>query len=369
VTRAPAPPSPAFAADPPFVEIRRVTKSFGRQTVLDAVDLEIRTGELVAILGPSGCGKSTLLRILAGLERDHTGRVLIGGRDVTAVPPTGRGCGIVFQSYALFPNLTVASNIGFGIDRRIDRSARSRRVVELLDLIGLPDIAGKFPAQLSGGQQQRVALARALAVNPSLLLLDEPLSALDATVRVRLRGEIRQIQQRLGLTTILVTHDQDEALTMADRIVVMDHGRILQVGTPEQIYGSPRHRSVGQFVGGMNLLPGWERETEHRVRCGNAGMNHHSRAVPPGTNLDLGFRAEDARIVPDASGANTIPALIDRVEFRGAVRRIYLTCFDALPIAVDAPADHPPDIPGDRRVAILLRPECVRLFGPDGVAL
>ena len=209
-----------------------VTKRFGAFTALDDVSLEVEQGKLVCFLGPSGCGKTTLLRVIAGLEVQDAGAIEIGGRDVTRLPPAQRDFGIVFQSYALFPNLTVAQNVGYGlVNRRKARREIAARVAELLQLVGMPEQGAKYPAQLSGGQQQRVALARALASSPSLLLLDEPLSALDARVRVRLRDEIKTLQRRLGVTTIMVTHDQEEALAMADRIVVMNRGRVEQVGS------------------------------------------------------------------------------------------------------------------------------------------
>src|SRR5690242_20542690 len=201
-----------------FLELQGIRKEFGDFAALKGVSLGVRQGELICFLGPSGCGKTTLLRIIAGLEVQSAGTIIQAGRDISRLPPMDRDYGIVFQSYALFPNLSVADNVAYGlVNRRVPRAERGTRVAELLALVGLPESAGKFPAQLSGGQQQRIAIARALATSPGLMLLDEPLSALDARVRVRLRGEIRALQQRLGITTILVTHDQEEALSMADR--------------------------------------------------------------------------------------------------------------------------------------------------------
>ena len=210
-----------------FLQLSDIRKEFGSFAALKGVSLSVLQGELVCFLGPSGCGKTTLLRIIAGLEVQSAGTIVQAGRDITRLPPMQRDYGIVFQSYALFPNLDVASNAAYGlVNRRMPRAQRAARVAELLTLVGLPDSAARFPSQLSGGQQQRVAIARALATSPSLLLLDEPLSALDARVRVRLRGEIRGLQQRLGITTILVTHDQEEALSMAKRIVEVRDGNI-----------------------------------------------------------------------------------------------------------------------------------------------
>ena len=217
--------------DQPYLQLRGVRKEFGTFTALSNINLDITKGEFVCFLGPSGCGKTTLLRIIAGLETPTSGSILQASHDITRRPPADRDYGIVFQSYALFPNLNVADNIAYGlVNRRVDKTQIKKRVAELLKLVGLPGSNAKFPSQLSGGQQQRIALARALATSPGLLLLDEPLSALDALERVRLRQEIRALQQKLGVTTIMVTHDQEEALSLADRIVVMNHGVIEQVG-------------------------------------------------------------------------------------------------------------------------------------------
>ena len=235
--------------------IRGVHKRFEHFVALQNIELEVREGEMLCLLGPSGCGKTTLLRIIAGLETQTRGQILQNGRDVSWLPPVKRDYGIVFQSYALFPNLSVADNVAYGlVTRRKPKAEIAARVDELLKLVGLPGAAGKYPAQLSGGQQQRIALARALATSPRLLLLDEPLSALDALERIRLRGEIRRLQQQLGVTTIMVTHDQEEALSMADRVVVMNHGVIEQIGTPTDIYERPASPFVADFVGKANVL-------------------------------------------------------------------------------------------------------------------
>ncbi|MFM8991469.1 MAG: ATP-binding cassette domain-containing protein, partial [Alphaproteobacteria bacterium] len=247
----------ATAGSDSFLRIERLTKRFGSFTALDSVDLEIRPREFVCFLGPSGCGKTTLLRAIAGLDAQSEGRIWQAGREISSLPPSERDFGIVFQSYALFPNLSVRDNVGYGLrSRGQGRAAIDARVGELLELVGLPGSGAKYPSQLSGGQQQRVALARALATSPGLLLLDEPLSALDARVRARLRHEVRGLQRRLGITTIMVTHDQEEALTMADRIVVMNHGTIEQVGTPQEVYGRPATPFVAAFVGTMTYPAG-----------------------------------------------------------------------------------------------------------------
>ena len=239
------------------VSLREVSKSFGAVRALNGLSLEIAPGELVALLGPSGCGKTTALRILAGFEIADSGTVTVDGKDISPVPAAKRDMGMVFQSYSLFPNMSALENVGFGLRMRKMRSAeRRRRSRELLDMVGLSPQASQFPHQLSGGQQQRVALARALAIEPRVLLLDEPLSALDAKVRLQLREQIRSLQQRLGITTLFVTHDQEEALSMADRVGVMKEGTLEQVAAPAELYTRPATAFVAEFVGTMNRIPG-----------------------------------------------------------------------------------------------------------------
>ena len=241
---------------PAYLQIEDVWKSFGDFIALKGISLSIQEGEFVCFLGPSGCGKTTLLRAIAGLDLQTRGTIRQGGKDISVLPPSQRDYGIVFQSYALFPNLTIEKNIAFGLENtRRSKAEIAQRVSELLDLVGLASQAKKYPAQLSGGQQQRIALARAMAISPGLLLLDEPLSALDAKVRVHLRHEIKNLQRKLGVTTIMVTHDQEEALAMADRIVVMNHGVIEQVGTPTHVYREPQSLFVADFIGETNQFP------------------------------------------------------------------------------------------------------------------
>src|SRR5476651_1994617 len=280
-----------------YLEVRNLTKHFGDFTALRDVSLDIVEGEFVCFLGPSGCGKTTLLRAIAGLDPQSSGTIHQSGRDVSRLPPAKRDFGIVFQSYALFPNLTVGENVAYGlVSRRENRASILKRVTELLALVGLPDSTARHPAQLSGGQQQRVALARALATSPGLLLLDEPLSALDARVRLRLRHEIKALQRRLGVTTIMVTHDQEEALTMADRIVVMNQGVIEQVGPPAEIYRAPATAFVADFVGSMNFLAG-RLEAPDRVRLGNLVMSCPVQGgLGVGAVVSLCIRPEDVRV-------------------------------------------------------------------------
>jgi iron(III) transport system ATP-binding protein len=304
-----------------FLELSGIRKEFGDFVALKGVSLGVKQGELVCFLGPSGCGKTTLLRIIAGLEVQSAGTVVQAGRDISRLPPMERDYGIVFQSYALFPNLDIADNVAYGlVNRRMPRAQRAERVRELLGLVGLPDAGAKFPGQLSGGQQQRIAIARALATSPSLLLLDEPLSALDARVRVRLRGEIRALQQRLGITTILVTHDQEEALSMADRIVVMKDGGIEQIGTPADVYLNPATPFVADFVGKTNLLPATA-TGDGRVQVGAQQLECETNGAAG--SLRVFFRPEAVQVRGvNGTTPNAADATIERIEFLGAYSRV-----------------------------------------------
>ncbi len=309
-----------------FLELNNISKSFGAFDALKDVSLQIGKGEFVCFLGPSGCGKTTLLRIIAGLEVQTAGEVHQGGRDISLLPPAGRDYGIVFQSYALFPNLSVADNVSYGlVNRKVPKADVHKRVTELVKLVGLPGSEGKYPAQLSGGQQQRIALARALATKPGLLLLDEPLSALDALERVRLRGEIRALQQTLGVTTIMVTHDQEEALSVADRIVVMNHGVIEQVGTPMEIYREPASPFVADFVGKVNVLAG--RVAAGRLHLGamQLGLPEGAQALPDG-DVKVYLRPEDVLARPIQSGdALVFDARINQIDFLGSFCHVHVT--------------------------------------------
>jgi putative spermidine/putrescine transport system ATP-binding protein len=238
-----------------YVELQELRREFGDVVALDGISLALEEGEFVSFLGPSGCGKTTALRLVAGFDQPDAGRIVVDGRDMTRVAPNRRNMGMVFQAYSLFPNMTAERNVGFGLKvRGVTGDKRAQKIAELLELVGLERAAKRYPHQLSGGMQQRVALARALAIEPRVLLLDEPLSALDAKVRVQLREEIRRIQTRLGITTIYVTHDQEEALSISDRVAVLSQGHIEQVGSPSEIYGAPATPFVAEFVGTMNRL-------------------------------------------------------------------------------------------------------------------
>src|SRR5262249_29793883 len=303
--------APAAAA--PHLTVAGISKRFGGFSALEDVSLSVETGRLVCFLGPSGCGKTTLLRVIAGLEVQDQGRITIAGRDVTKLPPAQRDFGIVFQSYALFPNLTVAQNVGYGlVNQRRARAEVKTRVGDMLALVGLSEHAQKFPVQLSGGQQQRVALARALASSPSLLLLDEPLSALDARVRVHLRDEIKALQRRLGITTVMVTHDQEEALAMADRIVVLNSGRVEQMGSPAEIYSHPATVFVADFVGEMNMLEAVV-AGRGRVKVGSLALECHGLGTrAAGQRVRLGLRPEEVRIRGvDPSAANAVAVEVE----------------------------------------------------------
>ncbi|MCH8808320.1 MAG: putative 2-aminoethylphosphonate ABC transporter ATP-binding protein [Proteobacteria bacterium] len=319
---------PTEASEAVYLRIRNLTKKFGDFVALKDISLDIFESEFVCFLGPSGCGKTTLLRAIAGLDIQTTGSVEQDGKDISALPPSERDFGIVFQSYALFPNLTVYKNVAYGLEnRKLPRDQIKARVAELLDLVGLSDQGDKYPAQLSGGQQQRVALVRALATSPGLLLLDEPLSALDAKVRVHLRHEVKDLQRRLGVTTIMVTHDQEEALTMADRIVVMDHGIIVQVGTPIEIYRAPATPFVADFVGTMNFLPAIVLGPR-RVRLGDIelGCADALDGLEQGSAVTLCVRPEDLTVQGDGGDApNTAQARVDYLEFLGAFYRATLS--------------------------------------------
>jgi putative spermidine/putrescine transport system ATP-binding protein len=307
-----------------FLELTGIQKTFAGTTAVEDFNLAAERGEFVSFLGPSGCGKTTTLRMIAGFEYPTAGRIRIGDADITDQPPNRRNVGMVFQSYALFPNMTVAGNIGFGLKvRKRPKDAIAKRVEELLTLIHLEGRGGRYPYQLSGGQQQRVALARALAIEPQVLLLDEPLSALDAKIRVALRKEIRSIQRQLGITTVYVTHDQEEALSLSDRVVVMSEGRIEQIGTPSEIYNFPATPFVASFVGTLNLLNAkvvdparGELEIEgQRVRAAKAV------AASSGATVSVALRPESIEL-GENGGTNRFHGPLQDISFLGSIVRM-----------------------------------------------
>jgi putative spermidine/putrescine transport system ATP-binding protein len=355
-----------------FLTLAGITKTFKDTTAVADFNLDVTRGEFVSFLGPSGCGKTTTLRMVAGFETPTTGKIVINGDDVTYRPPSRRNVGMVFQSYALFPNLTVAGNIGFGLTVTKRPAAEIKKTVaEMLDVIHLPGLGDRYPYQLSGGQQQRVALARALAIHPHVLLLDEPLSALDAKIRVELRAEIRRIQQELGITTIYVTHDQEEALSISDRIVVMNVGRMEQVGSPVEIYNHPATPFVASFIGQLNLLPVVvEDPAAGTVALGKGGgpAIHTGQPVKlaRGTATKLAIRPEELKIEELAPGelalasANRLSATVQSVTFLGAIVRVKaaLAGLDGQVLSVD--------LFNDRRLVLPREGEPVKLvFPPD----
>ena len=310
----------------PFLSIQHVEKSFGATKVVHDFNLDVEAGEFVSFLGPSGCGKTTVLRMVAGFEEPSAGHILVGGKDITRLRPNQRNIGMVFQAYALFPNLTVAQNIGFGL--RVAGASRAdidKRVAEMLALISLPQMADRYPYQLSGGQQQRIALARALAPKPKLLLLDEPLSALDAKVRVSLREEIRSIQKELGITTIFVTHDQEEALSISDRIAVMYGGKAEQVGAPFEIYNRPATRFVANFVGTLNVLEGTVTDASAgtvRVASQDVALKGKLDGSKTGDTLSLALRPEAIALGARPGHDSKLAGEIADVHFLGSVIRV-----------------------------------------------
>jgi spermidine/putrescine ABC transporter ATP-binding subunit len=330
-----------------------VEKSYGDQPAVRGVDLIVRPGEFVTLLGPSGCGKTTCLRMVAGFVAPSRGRIIMGGRDITALPPYRRNTGMVFQSYALFPHKTVAENIAFGLRvRRLARAEREQRVVEALRLVHLEQFASRYPAQLSGGQRQRVALARAIVIRPGVLLLDEPLAALDLKLREELQVEIKRVQSALKITTLFVTHDQGEALNMSDRVAVMHDGRIIQIDTPESLYERPNSRYVANFVGRTNLLDVVVREKldNDLVRvesCGGSKASFVAAAGPafeakPGERCLLGARPEHFHFGGDR--ANAVRVKVRGVTYLGSIRYVDAEGPDGESVTVQAQPGEP--LPG-----------------------
>lgn len=335
-----------------FIQLNRLAKQFGSTKVVNDFSLSIPKGAFVSLLGPSGCGKTTVLRMLAGLETPSAGSIEIDGKDVTNLKANQRQIGMVFQAYALFPNLTVAQNVAFGL--RVAKTPRAeieKRVAEMLELIGLVDLGARYPFQLSGGQQQRVALARAIAPRPRVLLLDEPLSALDAKIRVSLRSEIRAIQRELGITTVFVTHDQEEALSISDQVVVMHNGIAEQAGTPFEIYNAPRTKFVATFVGTLNVLNGRViNASRGEVEVdGNALSLSTPIAAMGGASVSLAIRPESIRLNGAEVCETRATAEISEVSFLGSVIRIRAKMLGAdVEFDMFNQPDMPPPLPGSR---------------------
>jgi putative spermidine/putrescine transport system ATP-binding protein len=315
------------------VLLRDLTRAFGATRALDGLSIEMAPGELVALLGPSGCGKTTALRIVAGFETADTGSVLVDGKDISSVPAARRDMGMVFQSYSLFPNMSALDNVGFGLRmRKTGAGERRQRAGDLLDMVGLAPQASQYPHQLSGGQQQRVALARALAIEPRVLLLDEPLSALDAKVRLQLREQIRTLQQRLGTTTLFVTHDQEEALSMADRVGVMSNGRLEQIAAPDELYTDPATAFVAEFVGVMNRIPGELQAGDQVTALGSTVPVRGQRPVQAA--VDVLVRPEGLRLEVVENGNG----IVTTRTFLGSVTRVGVQLSGDVAVQVDRPS-------------------------------
>ena len=337
------------AAQGASVVLSKVEKRFDHVGAVRGVSLDIRSGEFLTLLGPSGSGKTTTLMMIAGFEAPSAGDIAIDGRSVIALPPHKRNIGMVFQNYALFPHLTVADNVGFPLKQRgVERATRTRRIAETLELVRLPGYEARYPRQLSGGQQQRVALARAIVFHPRLLLMDGPLGALDKQLRENLQLEIRRLHADLGITFIYVTHDQQEALIMSDRVAVMNEGLIAQVGTPEDLYDRPRDRFVASFIGESNFIPGVVQGTERGmviVACGGSTLraSAQTQAVlpPPGTGITLAARPERMRfaeMMPGAVAENRLTATIVETVFAGESCRYLCRCDDGIVLVLKQPS-------------------------------
>jgi putative spermidine/putrescine transport system ATP-binding protein len=349
----------------------RLSKNFGDQTAVDAISVAVRSGELIVLLGPSGCGKTTTLRMIAGFVPPSAGDIRLDGASITALPPHRREMGIVFQSYALFPHLTVTRNIAFGLEmRRMGAPAIQARVGEMLRLVKLEAFAARLPRQLSGGQQQRVALARALAIRPRVLLLDEPLSNLDAALRQEMAREIRILQQNGGITTIMVTHDQTEAMALADRLVVMHEGRVQQIGTPEEVHGQPANPFVARFIGGSNIVSGRLNGSSHLVLPGGRVIALAGRYVRDG-EATLAVRPDSVRLRPPGSEA-CIEGEVELCTWLGSVVEHAVRIGPDITIVARGPGLGPDATrrhSAGARVALHWGPDDERLFDPTGRAM
>jgi putative spermidine/putrescine transport system ATP-binding protein len=341
-----------------------LSRHYGAVVALDNLDLTVQPGELIALLGPSGCGKTTTLRLLAGLEDADTGRINVGGRDITRLPASKRDMGMVFQAYSLFPHMTVQQNVAFGLRlRKISSAQRDRRALEMLELVELGTQADRYPHQISGGQQQRVALARALAIEPQVLLLDEPLSALDAKVRAQLRDQIRRIQLEVGITTLFVTHDQEEALAIADRVGVMRAGRLEQLAPPTEVYSRPATAFVAEFVGLSNRLAGTVSGTSVSVRGHDLPLVDTATPAGPVTAI---VRPEAVTLASDSTGeSGPMTGTVIASTFLGATSRVTVDLGDTT-IMAQLPTSEATKLPAGSRVTLTIRPDPV-LVSVDSV--
>jgi putative spermidine/putrescine transport system ATP-binding protein len=347
------------------VRLEKLRRVFAGVVALDELTLTIAPGELVALLGPSGCGKTTALRLVAGLDEVTSGNVVFGGSNVTQLGANRRGVGMVFQAYSLFPHMTAIQNVAFGLQmRHVDDSQRKKRAGEMLDLVGLSGYADRYPQQLSGGQQQRVALARALAIRPKVLLLDEPLSALDAKVRARLRDEIRRVQLEVGITTLFVTHDQEEALAIADRVGVMNKGRLEQLGPPTVIYSRPATPFVAEFVGLTNKLEGTVKDGAVEVRGVRIPLVRPETPNGPATAL---IRPEAVSLTGDGSSSGPLTGNVIAVAFLGATSRVTVDLGDAIVLAQMPTSDASAHTAGSR-VTLKVRPDPVLIARDETAA-
>jgi putative spermidine/putrescine transport system ATP-binding protein len=354
------------------VRLEGITKRFGRTVAVDGLSLEVEPGEFVCLLGPSGCGKTTTMRIIAGFVEPDSGRVFINGEDVSRRHPNRRDIGMVYQSYALFPHMTVAENVAFGLRmRRISQDRMTTRVAGILDLVGLAGLGDRKPSQLSGGQQQRVALARAMVIEPTVLLLDEPLSNLDAKLRKRMQVELKTLQRTVGITTIHVTHDQEEALTLADRVVILNHGRVEQIGAPRDVYARPGNVFVADFLGKANFLPGEIATSEDgsrvvvRTEVGDLVAEPDGQPWPVGTPVEAFVRPEriEMRGADAALTENTLSARIERVVFSGPTVSVEVRLATGRALTLDRPGGEPAETlaPG-RPLVVVIPPAALRLL-------
>jgi putative spermidine/putrescine transport system ATP-binding protein len=343
-----------------------LSRHYGTVVALDNLDLTVQPGELIALLGPSGCGKTTTLRLLAGLEDADAGTVSVGGKDITRLPASKRDMGMVFQAYSLFPHMTVKQNVGFGLRlRSVSATERDRRALEMLELVELSSQADRYPSQISGGQQQRVALARALAIEPQVLLLDEPLSALDAKVRAQLRDQIRRIQLEIGITTLFVTHDQEEALAIADRVGVMRAGRLEQLAPPTEVYSRPASSFVAEFVGLSNRLAGTVTGSTVTVRGHDLPLVDPSTSAGPVTAI---VRPEAVTLASDNSGdSGPMTGTVIASTFLGATSRVTVDLGDTT-IMAQLPTSEATKLPAGSRVTLTIRPDPVLVSADSAVA-